>query len=774
MPQGVCEYEIHEELDCEFLVVGAGVAGMAAAIQAGRLGLDTTLVEKDAVLGGNSGPNLGIHWGGAHIYHDYAAETGIVLEMEEEIAWRGAKNLTTGHHYNICRLPEGIWAEKLAEAGVRVLRQHLVRKALTEGRRVVGVLVDDLARCRSLRIRVSHAVLDASGDGQLAFDAGATYRYGREARREHGERSAPEEPDTIVAGVSMTALVRSTNHDVPFVPPRGTPTWLWKSRPSSWSPDGDCCFLWATEVGGSPDLDPLEHEHEIYERLLEQTYALWHHVKNGPFADHARHWELVWVSPKAGKRETRRFLGDAILTQTDIEMAHTSPDRVAYGGFTLDQHEPCPDGVNRIFMYSSPPLYDTCYRMTYSRDFDNLYLGGRLVSATHMAISSVRMIKTGGLLAQATAVAVWLAREHECTASEIAERHVEELQQLVLREDGSILGAFNDDPNDLAPSATVTASSECRLDELDPNGEVPLADRPMAVFYDWPERLEGLHLWVENRSKRAQPMSVTVFAGRERPQRYLPKPGPLEWVYHQHLFERGMSPRIWEPIEHFSVNVPADFRNWLAMPMDRGIALPARDRRLSYQVLGVLAEGSDDLHLMLDDRPCEIADWCRKPAEDGERVRLSPGVLGVLTLPRIPLGEATNAVNGISRRWGRGPTNLWISSPDADLPQWLELNFGDEVRMATVRLTFDTLTRKYQEQPVNNLERACGTCARRYRLQIPEGNDWRDLHVEHDNYRRYRVHRFPPLLADRLRLVIEAAHDPTAGARLYEIRVEGP
>jgi len=123
---------------CELLVVGSGVAGMTAALQAARLGVDTILIEKEAVLGGNSGPLLGIHWGGAHIYHEYAAETGIVMEMEEEIAWRGGKHRTPDHHYNICRLAEAIWQEKLEAAGVRVLKRHMARETMVQSRPSAG------------------------------------------------------------------------------------------------------------------------------------------------------------------------------------------------------------------------------------------------------------------------------------------------------------------------------------------------------------------------------------------------------------------------------------------------------------------------------------------------------------------------------------------------------------------------------------------------------------------------------------------------------------
>ena len=95
-----------ERLEADVLVIGAGVAGVCAAIQAARLGCDVLLIEMDDVLGGNSGPNLGIHVSGVHSFHPYAGETGIIDELEENAAKHWAKIHTCSMHYNISRLWE--------------------------------------------------------------------------------------------------------------------------------------------------------------------------------------------------------------------------------------------------------------------------------------------------------------------------------------------------------------------------------------------------------------------------------------------------------------------------------------------------------------------------------------------------------------------------------------------------------------------------------------------------------------------------------------------
>ena len=116
----------------QVLVIGAGVSGYCAAIQAGRLGCDTILVEKDAVLGGNAGPNLGVGITGADRYNPYGTETGLIHEIHEDAAWvQGFTQVSRGSMpYNISRRFEATVQEYLEAAGVRVLKRHYAREPL--------------------------------------------------------------------------------------------------------------------------------------------------------------------------------------------------------------------------------------------------------------------------------------------------------------------------------------------------------------------------------------------------------------------------------------------------------------------------------------------------------------------------------------------------------------------------------------------------------------------------------------------------------------------
>ncbi|MDP6777911.1 MAG: FAD-dependent oxidoreductase, partial [Candidatus Latescibacteria bacterium] len=304
---------IAESLECEVLVIGSGVSGYCAAIQAGREGCDTILLEKDEVLGGNSGPNLGVGITGADRYNAFGTETGIIQELQEEAAWvNGFTKVSKGTvPYNISRRNEAVVQSALEDAGVRILKRHYARSPVMEGSRIRGVIAEDLAAFRTVEITVRDAVIEASGDGQIGMLAGADFDFGSESSDEFGERSAPPERRGWVQGTSLVGIAIKRDHQVDYIPPPGTGEFvprMWHGQISTYirqdhgnfAEDNDLLFLYMTEAGG--DLDTVRDDGEIYEILLRKLWAEWDHIKNGPHREETRNWDLLWVSPKAGKR----------------------------------------------------------------------------------------------------------------------------------------------------------------------------------------------------------------------------------------------------------------------------------------------------------------------------------------------------------------------------------------------------------------------------------------------------------------------------------------
>jgi len=775
-------YRIEERLACDVLVIGSGMAGLCAAIQAGRSGCDTILIEKDPLLGGNASPLLGVHISGAHSFHPYASETGIIGEIEEEAAWLRAKIHTHGFHYNIAQQWDSLLKRLCEEAGVRVLRRHLGKLPVMGGTRIEAVVVEDVATFKTKRVEVAVAVIEASGDGHVAAEAGASFRMGREAKSEYGERSAPEVTDDITMGTSITALVRKAREPVEFIPPPGTPPFepgygfagtkamtdcLYKH--SSWHPDGEFCFLWHTETGGQRHT--IDDDHEIYEETLHQLYSAWNHIKNEAHIEEARNWELIWVSPKAGKRESRRFLGDYLLTQQDVEEARHFEDAIGYGGYAVDLHDPTGERVTQvdIVFHSIPPLWSLPYRCLYSKDLDNLFLAGRLVSVTHLALGTVRLMKTLATGGQAVGLAAGLCKRYGCSPRDVYAQHCAELQQQLLKRDATILTAPNGDETDLARSARVTASTEVRHGRTVADDWLAVDCVRGNVLWDWAPRLDRVSALVMNRAD--SPATLRMKLSRyEAAAKWQPDhlPHRFRYVKVANRAEWGADHTVakFAPVADSAVEVPANFAGWVDFPLE--IELAPKDPTSDDDRYCLTLLSHPQVFWARQQGYCDYARRCWLTT-DAVEYEIDCDAHCFQLSPHPAFGEAANVINGWNRRFATNPVNAWIARPG--FPQALTLSWDEPKSFNTVHLVFDTLTRAYQEMPFNCDQRVSPMCARDYELEVRVGDEWRPVAAAADNYRRRRIHAFERVTADALRLTVKSVWHDAHPARVYEVRV---
>jgi len=770
---------IEQIYECDVLVIGSGVSGYCAAIQVGRCGCSTILVEKDEVLGGNSGSNLGVGITGADRYNAYATESGIIQEIQEDAAWTHAyTHISSGTMpYNISRRFEAVVQEHLEKAGVRVLKRYFARQPVMDGDRIIAVLAEDLAAFRTVKINVGNVVIEASGDGHVGALAGADFDVGTEGKDEFNERSAPPERTDLVQGTSLVAIAHRVDHEVVFVPPADTSS---SFRPRIWhgaisgflhhhngmlSGDADLKFLYITETGGH--MDTIKDDAEIYEMLLKQLWAEWDHIKNGPHKEEAKCWDLLWVSPKAGKRESRRFLGDYILTQTDLEDGRRFSDDIAYGGHDLDDHRPLGDGSD-IFGYSVPPLYGIPYRCCYSRNIPNLLLGGRLISATHLAHSSSRVMRTGAAIGQAVGMAAALCCESGYTPRDIYKNRLEELQQRLLRVDAAILAKPFEQmpgrlPSDLARNAAITATSEVIFNNQTPGQFVPLIARAGNVLWDWHSQLNSAEFFLKSNSDEKQEIKISVYRTKREPKwKNMPDFHSYGW--------NDMRAEAFEELVTVDAVLPSRYAGWYRIDFPTGFSIGEKDvcsdddrvlialsqnRNISWAVF----EGQNEIAEMVEfshQRP----EW--RPLRATGAMKLNPA-------PK--LGEAKNMINGFHRRFSRGPTNMWISDPAQELPQDLILTWSEPQEFSHVALTFDNLPRQRHENPWESGKRVLGFCVRGYELSVWKNGTWKTLAEEECSYSRFRTHSFEALTATKLRLRILSTHGGTQSARVYQIRV---
>lgn len=181
--------------------------------------------------------------------------------------------------------------------------------------------------------------------------------------------------------------------------------------------------------------DSIGDTEKMREKLLPVTFGVWDFIKNSGLYD-SENWALDWVGFLPGKRESRRYVGDHILTQNDVRAEGRFDDIVAYGGWSMDDHHPAgmeTEAPPNIF-HRAPSPYGIPYRCIYSKNIKNLMFAGRNISATHAAVASSRVMGTCAILGQALGTAAALALEKNTDPRGVLE-YVHELQQRLMRDD---------------------------------------------------------------------------------------------------------------------------------------------------------------------------------------------------------------------------------------------------------------------------------------------------------------------------------------------------
>ena len=441
----------------DLVVVGGGMAGCCAAISAARLGVHVALIQNRPVLGGNNSsevrvglsgqihqepyPRLGDlvdeigpigHWN----YYDARKNPDLPRSREVLAAIEANPSLTI-HNAG----PEANYEDDkklravLAEKNIRLfLNMHAYRvERSEEGGPIRAVIARSTTDGRELRFP-GRWFADCTGDATVGFLAGAAYRTGRESRAETGESQAPEEADGMTMGTSVqwySVLEDSPSPfpDCPWAVPFDDHTYKPLTR-------GD----WDWEAGiGRDQIGEIE---QIRDLGLRALFGNWAHLKNhSPDRERFANRRLEWAAYIGGKRESRRLMGDVILQEQDLVEHKLYPDASATATWPIDLHYPHPENskhfpgqefrsiakTQRIKPYPIP------YRCLYSVDVPNLFMAGRNISVTHVALGSVRVQRTTGMMGEVVGMAAALCKQHDVDPRGVYERHLEELKDLMRR-----------------------------------------------------------------------------------------------------------------------------------------------------------------------------------------------------------------------------------------------------------------------------------------------------------------------------------------------------
>jgi hypothetical protein len=741
------------EIETDLVITGGGLADTCAAITAARAGIRVVLIQDRPVLGGNASSEVRLWILGAtsHMGNNnrWAREGGVIDEILVE---------------NMHRNPEGnplildtILLEKVdSEPNITLLLNTAVHDLEKSGADTISAVRSWCSQNSTAYVVRAPLFCDASGDGIVGFLAGAAFRMGAESRDEFGEGFAPDAAYGELLGHSLYFYSRDTGKPVRFTAPSFALkdiAQIPKYRDIRATDSG--CRFWWFEYGGR--LDTVHETERIKWELWKVAYGVWDYIKNSGKFPEAETMTLEWVGTIPGKRESRRFEGDFMLTQSDIVEQRTHPDAVSFGGWAMDLHPA--DGVyselSSCTQWHSKGVYQIPYRTMYSRNIRNLFLTGRLISVSHVAFGSTRVMATCAHNGQAVGMAAALCRKLHLLPRQVP---AGELQLELLRAGQYIPGAALADPDDLARTATFRTSSCFELDELPPTAGVQVLDCSRAMLLPVPEGpIPAVTFLVD--AARATTLEVEVRASA-CPENYTP-----ECTLHRQKLELG--PGAAQP-----VRIAA--RSGTASPRYLAFCLLKNDD-VSVHLSDLRVTGVLSLSQSMNKA---VAKGVRQEPPAGSGIdsfefwlpSRRPGGrnLAFSVEPPIRAFCGSNVVNGSTR-----PTvqpNAWVAATHDPAPQ-LSLHWKEPQTIGSIHLSFDTdFDHPMESVLMEHPERVMPFCVKHYRVRNGEGTVLCECVDNHQS--RNRVVLPSPVRTAVLHIEIVKTHG--APAALFEVRCYAP
>lgn len=419
-------YPVDYEEEFDLIVAGGGMAGICTAISAIRNGVKTLLIQDRGVLGGCNSSEIRVSTGGAYHADPYPNLGNVVQEItpimgsgdtyEAEYYEDARKRMV----FDLCK--PNMYKLELNTAVVEVER---------EGNTIKSVLCRSTITGAETRYRAP-LFADCTGDGVLALAMGAETMYGTESRAEYGEQLAPLQGSGEVMGQTTTWL----SEDI------GVPSDFPEVDFGLEITEDNCLYVtggdWEWECGQY--LNQYKDAEYIRDYAVMAIFANWSYLKHhSARKDEWANRRIKWISPIGGKRECYRVKGDLILRQQDIEDQVEYPDATAAITWSIDLHYPDPYHTDKFkepfrscaYHREIGKPYAVPYRCLYSKDVPNLFLGGRIISTTHVAFSAVRVMRTLGQLGEVIGMAASICKKHGVQPRAIYTDHLEELKEMM-------------------------------------------------------------------------------------------------------------------------------------------------------------------------------------------------------------------------------------------------------------------------------------------------------------------------------------------------------
>jgi len=432
----------------ELVVVGGGYSGIGSALSAARMGCKVALIQNRPVLGGNGSSEVRV-WAQGEIRRGKYPRIG---EIVEEFCDRATKSPGTYEEF------EDAKKERLvrAEPNIELFLNHHAYKVETNGPHIVAVQAFD-TRSSEYKRFAGRYVADCTGHGTLGVLAGADWEMVPDGRMGMSNMWAWDESDEPVSFPETPWALDLNMADFPY-PRDHHGQWFWES---------------------GFDKDAISDAEGIRDWNLRAVYGAFNAMKNRDGADRHKGAYLTWIAYIGGPRESRRLMGDVVLSQQDIVSKREFKDGCVPSTWSIDLHYPkeqyakkYPDNpfiskavhdrrIDRSFGYPVP------YRCFYSRNVDNLFMAGRNISVTHEALGTTRVMKTCGMMGEVVGRAASICVRNNCTPRDVYAHYWDELHELLLLP-GKAYRTSVDDEIVVPPDALKPATSLGVLPENDP------------------------------------------------------------------------------------------------------------------------------------------------------------------------------------------------------------------------------------------------------------------------------------------------------------------
>lgn len=407
----------------DLVVVGGGIAGISAAVSAARLGLSVALVQNRPLLGGNNSSDVRVHLGGrieANPYHNLG-------NLQKEFGPSKGGNAKPAEQYEDAKKIQFVQSE----TNITLFLNYHVFGVKKHGADIQKVFARHTLDSREIALSAP-LFADCTGDATLGFLSGADYRTGREAKTEFQESLAPDVADAMTMGASIQWYSVDAGTNAPF------PIFQYGLDFNDTNAEKVTMGEWTWETG--LQRNQIKEAERIRDYGMLVVYSNWSYLKNKYDTDNKyKNRVLGWVAYVAGKRESRRLMGDHILTENDIRNFVLYPDATGSTTWSIDLHYPDPKNTanfpgnefKAIAIQNNINPYPVPYRCLYSRNVPNLFMAGRDISVTHVALGTTRVMRTCGIMGEVVGMAASLCKKHDIQPRDVYTSHLDELKDIM-------------------------------------------------------------------------------------------------------------------------------------------------------------------------------------------------------------------------------------------------------------------------------------------------------------------------------------------------------